>query len=160
MKNHLLNILERDAALSIDELSVRLNSTPEEVRQAMSELVAERKIIAYKAILPESASKGPQVQAIIEVKVTPRRENGFDATARRIARFPEVTDLCLVSGGFDLLVTVCGNSLQEVAAFVSERLATIEGVISTTTTFQLKKYKESGRLLEEVESTERLAVCP
>ena len=87
-------------------------------------------------------------------------EGGFDTTAKRIARFSEVTDLALVSGSCDLLVTVRGNSLQEVAAFISEKLATIDGVISTATTFQLKQYKVSGKLLENSETVERLAVCP
>ena len=159
MKEHLLNILERDAALSIEELAVRLNSSEENVRAALKELIAEHKIVGYKAILPEITSKNV-VQALIEVKVAPRREGGFDTTAQRIARFTEVTDLALVSGACDLLVTVRGNSLQEVAAFISEKLATIDGVISTATTFQLKQYKVSGKLLEKSEKAERLAVCP
>lgn len=160
MKEHLLNILERDAALSIEELAVRLNSTEDAVRAAIKELISERKIIGYKAILPEVCGKDNSVQALIEVKVTPKREGGFDSTAKRIARFPEVTDLSLVSGSCDLLVNVRGESLQEVAAFIAEKLSTIEGVISTATTFQLKQYKVSGRLLEESEKSERLAVCP
>ena len=159
MKEHLLNILERDAALSIEELAVRLNSSEENVRAALKELIAEHKIVGYKAILPEITSKNV-VQALIEVKVAPRREGGFDTTAQRIARFTEVTDLALVSGACDLLVTVRGDSLQEVAAFISEKLATIDGVISTATTFQLKQYKVSGKLLENGEKAERLAVCP
>ena len=160
MKKHLLDILERDAVLSIEELAVRLNTTEDEVRNLMRELIAERKLIGYKAILPETGSTGLPVQALIEVKVTPRRDRGFDTTAKRIARFSEVTDLCLVSGSCDLLVTVRGESLQEVAAFIAEKLATIEGVMSTSTTFQLKQYKVSGRLLEDSEQVERLAVAP
>ena len=159
MKEHLLNILERDAALSIEELAVRLNSSEESVLAALKELIAEHKIVGYKAILPEITNNNV-VQALIEVKVAPRREGGFDTTAQRIARFSEVTDLALVSGACDLLVTVRGNSLQEVAAFISEKLATIDGVISTATTFQLKQYKVSGKLLENGEKAERLAVCP
>ncbi len=160
MKEHLLNILERNAALSIDELAVRLNSDAESVRVAINELIADRKILGYKAILPEVCGPTRQVQAIIEVKVAPRREGGFDTPAKRIARFPEVTDLALVSGSCDLLVNVRGDSLQEVAAFIAEKLATIDGVMATATTFQLKQYKVSGRLLEDVEQNERLAVCP
>ena len=161
MKEHLLTILERNAALSIEELAIRLNSSEDAVRAAIKDLTAERKIIGYKAILPEVCDKNTNiVQALIEVKVTPRREGGFDTTAKRIARFSEVTDLALVSGSCDLLVTVRGESLQEVAAFISEKLATIDGVISTTTTFQLKQYKVSGKLLEDSEKAERLIVCP
>ena len=118
MKDHLLNILERNAALSIEELSIRLNSSEESVLAALKELIAEHKIVGYKAILPEITNNNV-VQALIEVKVAPRREGGFDTTAQRIARFSEVTDLALVSGTCDLLVTVRGDSLQEVAAFIS-----------------------------------------
>ena len=160
MKQRLLNILERDAALSIEELANRLNCSNDAVRLLMKELIAERQIIGYKAILPEKNTNSTIVEAMIEVKIAPRREGGFDSPAKRIARFPEVTDLSLVSGSCDLFVMVRGNSLHEVAAFVAEKLATIDGVISTATTFQLKKYKVSGRLLEEPDSPERLAVCP
>ena len=159
MKKRLLNILERDASLSINSLATRLNCSEDAVRLLINELIAERQIIGYKAILPEN-NTAETVEAVIEVKIAPRREGGFDTPAKRIARFPEVTDLALVSGSCDLLVMVKGKSLHEVAAFVAEKLATIDGVISTATTFQLKKYKVSGRLLEEGENTERLAVCP
>lgn len=159
MKKRLLDILERDATLSIASLAVRLNCSEDAVRILMNELIADRQIIGYKAILPES-STSDTVEALIEVKIAPRREGGFDTPAKRIARFPEVTDLALVSGSCDLFVMVKGSSLHEIAAFVAEKLATIDGVISTATTFQLKKYKVSGRLLEETETAERLAVCP
>lgn len=92
--------------------------------------------------------------------MTPKREGGFDQVAQRIARYPEVTDLYLVSGSFDLLLTVEGRSLQEVAMFVSAKLSTIEGVLSTSTGFLLKKYKESGRIMQNDEEYERLKVCP
>ncbi len=160
MKDRLLNLLERDAILSIEEIAVRLNIAEDTVRMLMKELVAEHKLIGYKAILPELGTSKLPVQALIEVKVAPRRDRGFDSTAKRIARFSEVTDLCLVSGSCDLLVTVRGESLQEVATFIAEKLATIEGVMSTSTTFQLKQYKVSGRLLEDSEQVERLAVAP
>ena len=159
MKKRLLSILERDAALSIEDLAVRLNWDADSVRTAMNELIADRKIIGYKAIIPDTGDSGT-VQALIEVKIAPRREGGFDSPARRIARFPEVTDLALVSGSCDLFVHVRGNSLREVAAFVAEKLATIDGVISTATTFQLKHYKIAGRLLEEDEKRDRLIICP
>jgi DNA-binding Lrp family transcriptional regulator len=96
---------------------------------------------------------------LIEVKVTPSRDGGFDRVARRIAKFPEVTDLCLLSGSYDLQLTVEGDSLQQVANFVAAKLATIDGVISTSTGFQLKKYKESGIIMQSDEEYERLKVC-
>ena len=160
MKKRLMNILERNAALSIEDMALRLNCTEDAVRQLMNELIAERKIIGYKAILPDSSLSGNVVQALIEVKVAPRREGGFDTPAKRIAQFSEVTDLSLVSGSCDLFVRVQGESLQEVATFVAEKLATIDGVVATATTFQLKKYKQSGRIIESEESYERLKVCP
>lgn len=159
MKQRLLNILERDASLSVEDLATRLNCNEDAVRLLLRELIADRQIIGYKAILPEKPTQ-TAVEAMIEVKIAPRREGGFDSPAKRIARFPEVTDLALVSGSCDLFVMVRGNSLHEVAAFVAEKLATIDGVISTATTFQLKKYKVSGRLMEETDGPERLAVCP
>ena len=85
--------------------------------------------------------------------------SGFDQVARRIAKFPEVTDLCLVSGSCDLLLTVKGKNLQEVAHFVAAKLATIDGVMSTSTAFMLRKYKESGRIMEDDEEYERLKIC-
>ncbi len=160
MKEKLLALLGKNAALSIDEMAERLDADADTVRRALAELIADHAIAGYKAILDENNFTDHAVQALIEVKVTPRRDGGFDQTARRIARFAEVTDLCLVSGGFDLLVTVRGESLREVAAFVAEKLSTIEGVNSTSTAFQLKKYKESGRLLEMDDNYERLQVCP
>ena len=107
----------------------------------------------------EAPGSETRVKALIEVKVTPNRDGGFDRVARRIAKFPEVTDLCLLSGSYDLLLTVEGNSLQQVANFVSAKLATIDGVISTSTGFQLKRYKESGIIMQSDEEYERLKIC-
>ena len=160
MKNRLLNLLERDAILSIEEIAVRLNIAEDTVRMLMKELIAERKLVGYKAILPDVGTSNLPVQALIEVKVAPRRDRGFDTTARRIARFPEVVRLYLVSGGYDLLLEVEGDSLQTVAGFVSARLATIDGVLSTATSFQLKKYKESGKIMTQEDEYERLPVTP
>ena len=112
-------------------------------------------VICNDQALPERN----QVKALIEVKVTPRRDGGFDRIAQKIAKFPEVTDLYLLSGGYDLLLTVQGDSLQQVANFVAEKLATIDGVISTSTGFMLRKYKESGRIMQSEEEYERLKIC-
>ena len=117
-------------------------------------------IRGYAAIVTDQApGSETRVKALIEVKVTPSRDGGFDRVARRIAKFPEVTDLFLLSGNYDLLLTVEGNSLQQVASFVSDKLATIDGVISTATAFQLKKYKESGMIMQSDEEYERLKIC-
>ena len=116
---------------------------------------------SFAATLPfdDSVDDG-KVKAVIEVKVSPNRDGGFDQVAKRIAKYPEVTDLFLVSGSFDLLITINGKSLKEVANFVASKLATIDGVLSTSTGFMLKKYKESGKIMEDFEDYERLKVTP
>ncbi len=160
MENRILALLSENARMSIADMAARLETAPETVRDVIRTLEKRGVIRGYKVILNESELDDDKVKALIEVKVTPKREGGFDQVARRIARYPEVTDLYLVSGGFDLLLTVEGKSLQEVAMFVSAKLSTIEGVLSTSTGFLLKKYKESGRIMQNDEEYERLKVCP
>lgn len=160
MKSQILALLRENARLSDAELARRTGYTPEEVCACRQELESSGKICGYTAIVNDADERADVVQALIEVKVSPSRDGGFDRVARRIARYPEVSDLCLVSGSFDLLITIRGRSLQEVAGFVSSKLATIDGVVSTSTGFMLKKYKESGRMLEQEEEYERLKVSP
>ena len=160
MENRILALLSENARMSLAEMAARLETTPEAVREAIQSLEKRGVIRGYKVILNESELDSDKVKALIEVKVTPKREGGFDQVAQRIARYPEVTDLYLVSGSFDLLLTVEGRSLQEVAMFVSAKLSTIEGVLSTSTGFLLKKYKESGRIMQNDEEYERLKICP
>jgi len=160
MENKIIELLRENARLSCAELAERCNCTEAEAEKAVKSLEKQGIIRGYTAILDESAIGGEErVKALIEVKVTPRREGGFDAVARRIAKYPEVTDVMLISGGYDLLLTVEGSSLAKVANFVSEKLATIDGVISTSTGFILKKYKESGRVMRNDEEYERLKIC-
>ena len=160
MKAEILNLLNEDARMSLNDLALRTGATPEQVKEAIAALENEGVIRGYQVILNEKDLGVSKVRALIEVKVTPRREGGFDQVAQRIARYPEVTDLYLISGGFDLLLMVEGDSLQDVASFVSAKLSTIDGVISTSTGFMLKKYKESGRIMQNDEEYERLKVCP
>ena len=160
MKAKILDLLAEDARMSLAEIARRIGATPDEVKEAILSLEDEGVIRGYKVILNESDLGISKVRALIEVKVTPRRDGGFDQVAQRIARYPEVTDLYLISGGFDLLLMVEGDSLQDVASFVSAKLSTIDGVISTSTGFMLKKYKESGRVMQNEEEYERLKVCP
>ena len=160
MKAKILNLLTEDARMSLAEIAKRVGATPEEVKAAILSLEDEGVIRGYKVILNESDLGISKVRALIEVKVTPRRDGGFDQVAQRIARYPEVTDLYLISGGFDLLLMVEGDSLQDIASFVSAKLSTIDGVISTSTGFMLKKYKEAGRIMQNDEEYERLKVCP
>ena len=161
MEAKILALLGENARMSIAEMAARIGADADQVRAEIAELEKRGVIRGYKAILNEDVlAEEKKVRALIEVKVTPRRDGGFDQAARRIARYPEVKDLFLVSGSYDLLLTVEGESLQEVASFVSAKLSTIEGVLSTSTGFMLKKYKESGRIMQNDEEYERLKVCP
>ena len=159
MEKKIIELLCENARLSASELAERCGTSEAEVAAAIKSLEKQGIICGYTAILDDRALGETRVKALIEVKVTPKREGGFDEVARRIAKYPEVTDVMLISGGYDLLLTVEGSSLAKVANFVSEKLATIDGVISTSTGFILKKYKESGRVMRNDEEYERLKIC-
>lgn len=160
MKDKIISLLRSNAKLTASELAVNLNIPENEIAAAIAEMENDGVIRGYTAIVSDEApGSETRVKALIEVKVTPNRDGGFDRVARRIAKFPEVTDLCLLSGNYDLLLTVEGSSLQQVANFVSAKLATIDGVISTSTGFQLKRYKESGMIMQSDEEYERLKIC-
>lgn len=160
MKDKILKLLRENARIEFSEIALRCGISVEEVKSAVTELENSGIIRGYTVVADDSVSgKAAQVKALIEVKVTPRRDGGFDQAAQRIAKFPEVTDLILLSGSYDLLLTIQGESLQEVANFVAEKLATIDGVISTSTGFMLRKYKESGHIMQSKEDYERLKFC-
>jgi DNA-binding Lrp family transcriptional regulator len=158
--NTLLNLLEENARSTPETLGAQLQLTPEEVRSQMKQLEQDRVILAYKAIVDDERAGRQGVKAVIEVKITPERQGGFDRLANRIAQYNEVQSCFLMSGGFDLLIFIEGNTLQEVAGFVSEKLSTLPGVLSTATHFNLKTYKIQGVLREAVVHEERLAVSP
>lgn len=160
MEAQILRMLAENARMGLEEMAARAGTDVATVKAVISELEQRQIIQGYVAVINEEELPERKVRALIEVRVTPRRDGGFDEVARRLARYDEVIRLYLVSGAYDLLLEVEGNSLQEVAAFVSEKLASIEGVLSCATSFQLKKYKESGRLMLEEEEYERLKVCP
>ena len=156
----LLTLLQHDALASRADLAAQLDLSPEEVARRIAAYEAEGVILGYQTII-DSEKLGDQfVTAVIEVKVTPERDGGFDRLAHRVSKFSQVTSCYLMSGGYDLLVFIEGKSLREVATFVSEKLSTLEGVISTATRFRLKAYKENGVLLARPEGTARLAVSP
>ncbi len=156
----LLKLLEADARATPEALAKQLDSTPAEVVSQMKELEEKRVILGYKAVVDDDKANRETVKAVIEVKITPERDGGFDRIAHRIARYPEVTSLVLMSGGYDLLVMIQGKSMREVAMFVSEKLATIHGVLSTATHFVLKPYKEHGVMLSAESAPDRLSVSP
>jgi DNA-binding Lrp family transcriptional regulator len=156
----LLKILQTNALESHETIARMLGVSPEEVRARIAEYEKLGVIRGYQAILNEDQLELDKVTAVIEVKVTPQREGGFDTIARRISRFPEVRSAYLMSGTYDLLLFVEGRTLREVAAFVSERLSPLEGVLSTSTHFMLKTYKRFGVLMHQETTDERLSVSP
>ena len=156
----LLTLLQHDALASHADLAAQLNVSPDEVARRVAAYEADGTILGYHTVLDREKLGDQAVTAVIEVKITPEREGGFDRMADRISRFREVTSCHLMSGGYDLLVFVEGGSLREVASFVSEKLSPLGGVLSTATHFRLKTYKENGVLLAGPEKAERLAVSP
>jgi DNA-binding Lrp family transcriptional regulator len=160
MHDRLLDLLTENARLSDAELAQRLEIPESEVRSLIRDAEQRGVILGYRLILGDRGSDNGEVVSVVEVGLSPERDRGFDRIAERIARFSEVISCTLMSGSYDLLVQVRGRSLQQVAAFVSERLATIDGVRSTRTHFVLKRYKEDGVLLFKDESVERLPVSP
>jgi DNA-binding Lrp family transcriptional regulator len=156
----LLNLLEENALATPETLAAQLNTTPDEVRARIKQLEKDRVILAYQAIIDDERAKRTGVKAVIEVRVTPEREGGFDRLAHRIAQYSEVTSCFLMSGGYDLLIFVEGATLQEVAGFVSEKLSTLTGILSTATHFNLKTYKIQGVLRETPVHEERLKISP
>jgi DNA-binding Lrp family transcriptional regulator len=158
--HELLTLLEQDHTMTVDQLAVMLNKPAAEIAAMIKQLEKEKIIVKYHTVINWEKAGVENVHAVIDVKITPQREVGFDAIAERIYRFPEVRNLYLMSGAYDLLVMVEGDSLKAVAQFVSTKLSTIEGVISTTTHFILKSYKESGIILDDKEEDRRLVVFP
>lgn len=158
--DELLKILASNALESRETIARMLNLSVEEVQARIAEYERAGIIRGYQAILNEDQLDLDKVTAVIEVKVTPQREGGFDRIAERISRFPEVRSAYLMSGAYDLLLFVEGRNLREVAAFVSEKLAPLEGVLSTATHFMLKTYKRLGVLMHPETPDERLAVSP
>lgn len=156
----LLQLLRRKARFSDQELADLLSSTRQTVAEKVAAWEGDGTILGYHAVIDPEATGDTSVSAFIEVKVTPERGGGFDRLAMRIARFDQVVSCYLASGGYDLMVVVEGGDLREVARFVSEKLSSLDGVISTATHFRLKTYKENGFIFEKQPETERLAVSP
>ena len=156
----LLKLLRENAAWKPAQLAVMLNRPEAEIAAQIKTYETEQVILGYRTVLNEEKLGLNAVRAVIEVKITPEREGGFNRLAERIAKYTEVQSCYLMSGGYDLLVVVEGSNLREVASFVSEKLATVQGVISTATHFMLRAYKEQGILMKREQNEERLAVTP
>lgn len=154
----ILEIIEKDSKLTAEQIAVMLNKSTDEVRAAIKKLEDENIILGYNTLVNWEKTNKESVTALIEVKVTPQRGEGFDKVAERIYRYPEVKACYLMSGGFDLTVIIEGRTMKEVALFVAEKLAPLESVLSTATHFVLKKYKDKGTIFEEETKDDREAV--
>ena len=160
MKEKILKAIDNNAKLSVKDLAVMLGEDEAAVATAIRELEADSVICGYPTLINWDKTEHERVTALIEVKVTPQRGQGFDKIAERIYQFDEVEAVYLMSGGFDLTVLIRGRSMREVATFVSERLAPMEAVLSTATHFVLKKYKEHGIPLVHEVHEERMLITP
>ncbi len=156
----LLELLQEDARLTTAQMAERLGRPEAEVSEMVGKLERKGAILGYHAVVDPERVGQRHVSALIEVKLTPERDGGFDRLAQRISRFDQVRTCWLMSGGYDLVVLVEGEDLREVARFVSEKLSSLDGVLSTATHFQLKVYKQSGFIAGETHEDERLAVTP
>ena len=155
MNTEILKLLENDARLTADQLSVMLDADKSEIEKNIRELEENGTILGYKAIVDWEKTENEAVTAMIDVKLTPQRDRGFDRVAEKIYNYPEVKSVYLMSGAYDLSVLIEGRTMKEVAFFVSQQLSTIEAVNSTATHFILHKYKDKGILYNAGEIDER-----
>ncbi|EJY55712.1 transcriptional regulator, AsnC family [Alicyclobacillus hesperidum URH17-3-68] len=154
------DLLHDNAKLSIDTIAKMLGEAPEEIAKTIDRLEKDKVILRYSAVVNWDKLETNQVTAVIDVRVLPQREVGFDSIAKKIYRFEEVKSVSLMSGGYDLQVTVVGRDIREVSRFVSEKLATIENVTATTTHFLLKTYKSDGVIFDDTDGERRLMITP
>jgi len=156
----LIDLLQQNALMSRTDMARLLDRTVEEVESAIAKLEADGVVLGYQAIINREKWDQDKVTAVIEVKITPERDGGFDRIAERIAKFEEVQSCYLMSGGYDLLIVVEAANLRAAAGFVAEKLSTIGAVQSTATHFRLKTYKENGAFHALEQTHERLSVTP
>ena len=160
MREELLRIIEKNSRMNLKELAVILGVEEIDVVNELAALEAEGIICGYHTMIDWEKTSIDKVNALIEVRITPQRGQGFDNLAERIYRYAEVQSVYLISGGYDLLVSIEGKSLREVSSFVSDKLSTLDGVLSTATHFVLKKYKEHGTILTNKIEDERELITP
>jgi DNA-binding Lrp family transcriptional regulator len=147
MREEILSVLEKNSKIDIKELAILLGTNEETVFNEITDMENEGVICGYHTLIDWDKISDDKVTALIEVRVTPQRGQGFDSIAERIYNYPEVHSVYLISGGFDLLITMQGKSLKEISAFVSDKLSPIDAVLSTATHFILKKYKDHGTIM-------------
>ncbi|MCD8501761.1 MAG: Lrp/AsnC family transcriptional regulator [Bacillaceae bacterium] len=160
-KHEILQLIENNARIPVDTIAKMVDLTEEETASIIKELEEAKVILGYSAVIDwNKVTTAETVTAVIDVKVAPQRGVGFDEVAERIYRFPEVRALYLMSGAYDLSVVIEGKTMTEVARFVSEKLSTLESVLSTTTHFQLKKFKHDGVVFYDREDDHRIVITP
>jgi len=160
MREDILRIIERNSRIDTGELAVRLGIDESDVVSEMMKMEEEGIICGYHTMINWEKTTQETVTALIEVRVTPQRGEGFDKIAERVYKYPEVKSVYLISGGFDLLVTLEGKTLKEVSMFISDKLSTLDTVISTSTHFILKKYKDHGTIMTKKKQDERQMITP
>lgn len=160
MREQILKAIEKNSRIDLKELAVMLGEEEINVVNEIAAMEAEGVICGYHTLIDWEKTSIEKVSALIEVRVTPQRGQGFDTIAERIYKYPEVNSVYLISGGFDLLVTLEGKSLKEVANFVTDKLSTLDTVLSTATHFILKKYKDHGTVIAKKYVDERLKMTP
>lgn len=160
LENDLLEILHDDCRTSLEKLAVMTGASVAEVAEAIDQLEKNKVILRYAPVINWDKTDRDRVEAMIEVRVLPQREQGFDAVAARIYAFDEVKSVYLMSGSYDLLVLVQARTLKELALFVSEKLSVLDTVTGTATAFVLKRYKEDGVIFEDTREDGRLVITP
>ncbi len=160
MRDELLSIIEKNSRIGINELAVLLGKAEIDVANEIAQLESEGIICGYHTLINWDKTSIEKVTALIEVKVTLQRGQGFDSIAERIYNYPEVRAVYLISGGYDLLITLEEKTLKEIAGFVSDKLSTLDSVLSTATHFVLKKYKDHGTVFDKKHTDEREIVTP
>lgn len=160
MREQILTFLEKNSKINLQELAIMLGSSEEVIANEVQKMEQEHIICGYHTLIDWDKTSVDKTTALIEVRVTPQRGQGFDHIAERIYNYPEVQSVYLISGAYDLLVILEGKTLKEVASFVSDKLSTLDTVISTATHFILKKYKDDGIILAKKSKDERMLVTP
>lgn len=160
LRSEILTVIERNSRINIKELAVLLDSEETLIANEIQDMEKEGVICGYHTLIDWSKTSGERVNALIEVKVSPQRGIGFDSIAERIYKYPEVNSVYLMSGGFDLMVIIEGRTMQDVAGFVTMKLSTLDTVLSTSTHFILKKYKDYGTVLAKKREDIREKMTP
>ena len=160
MREKILRIIEKNSRIDLGELAVLLGVEEIDIVNELAAMELEGVICGYHTLIDWEKTSIEKTTALIEVRVTPQRGHGFDSIAERIYQYPEVRDVYLISGGYDLLIIMEGKTLKEIANFVSDKLSTQDSILSTATHFILKKYKEHGTILDKKSTDERMQITP